>query len=420
MNKQKILAAGLACTSFVPSIQAFAANSEAAVEYQTASENGSQSTSVNAEIGEEFAVTIPKLIVLSGKDKTASYKVTVSGDIAGESSVNVVPDDGFTLYEESGNKDDVDATISQDKTKWSVIAGDSTSDDDKLKVDHIEYTEATGTISAPGLTAGAWSGEFNFNINLNTVLGTTNDAEEEHVHSYTTTYSWTSDYSSCTATAVCECGDTVTETVDSTTSTVSEATTESGSVTRYSATFSNSEFTVQTKDIENDDKVVAAEGYTLSWTSPLAYSGSGMNYAGTISSYTATGVYKTGYIGEGDVATKASSQGSGAQGVYYGNKRIVYTDVNGNTAYANPYEAGSITIKKDTEVILQMYAGSSSSLDSYVGLCVGGSNVGFNDDCAGTLISYVCAPSGSGTLSCYYDYYYSSLNNYYWSVNVAY
>ena len=38
-------------------------------------------------------------------------------------------------------------------------------------------------------------------------------------------------------------------------------------------------------------------------------------------------------------------------------KRIRYTDKNGKTAYANPYQAGNIDVKKDTKIYFEMYEG---------------------------------------------------------------
>ncbi len=63
--------------------------------------------------------------------------------------VNVVPEDSFKLS--AKNKADETATISQDKTVWTV---------------HDFDTDANGQISADGITAGKWQGKFNFNINL--------------------------------------------------------------------------------------------------------------------------------------------------------------------------------------------------------------------------------------------------------------
>ncbi len=153
----KILSLGLATTSVVStSTPVFAyevdenENSIENVEYQnTADEDFENSTNVYAEIGSEYKVTIPKVVVLSGATKAAKYAVKVAGDIAGYEQVTVTPDNDFKLY--AKNKDSQTATITQDKTVWKVA----------------DFEEnALGQITADTITAGSWQGKFNFNINL--------------------------------------------------------------------------------------------------------------------------------------------------------------------------------------------------------------------------------------------------------------
>ncbi len=127
-------------------------NTIESVEYQnTEDENFNNTTNVFAQLGSEYKVTIPKVVVLSGVSKAASYYVKVEGDIAGYEKVKVVPEDSFKLS--AKNKADETATISQDKTVWTV---------------HDFDTDANGQISADEITAGKWTGAFNFNINLET------------------------------------------------------------------------------------------------------------------------------------------------------------------------------------------------------------------------------------------------------------
>ena len=76
--------------------------------------------------------------------------------------------------------------------------------------------------------------------------------------------------------------------------------------------------------------------YVITWDEPLARKKS---YLGTLGTYL------------GDAETIVGSEDNA------GSKRICYTNTNGNTAYANPYEAGSITIKPGTAVKLQMVSG---------------------------------------------------------------
>ncbi len=146
----KIASLSLASLMMLTSVPTYADYSEESVTYQTSDEEDfSTETSVLAEIGSEYSVTIPKVIVLSGVTKSANYYVKVEGDIAGLESVNVVPDDTGDLY--SNNKSVQVGTITQDKTSWQYNNFD---------------IDANGNVTADGITAGKWSGTFNFNINL--------------------------------------------------------------------------------------------------------------------------------------------------------------------------------------------------------------------------------------------------------------
>ena len=115
-------------------------------------ESGSSETSVYAELGSEFLVTIPKSLTLSGLSKTGTYTVSVEGDIAGYEKINIIPDETFTLNSQGLNG--ITASISQDKTSWLF--------NEILESNKII---GNGEISA-NLTAGKWEGSFNFNINL--------------------------------------------------------------------------------------------------------------------------------------------------------------------------------------------------------------------------------------------------------------
>ena len=90
MNKKYIslVLAGLMCFSSITTVFAYdldsSGNSVENVEYQnTEDEDYTNKTSVFAELGSEYKVTIPKTIVLSGITKKADYYVKVEGDIAG-------------------------------------------------------------------------------------------------------------------------------------------------------------------------------------------------------------------------------------------------------------------------------------------------------------------------------------------------
>ena len=145
-----LILSGLMITSTLPTFayeKDVNGNSVEFINYQNSED--SNVTNVYAEIGSEYKVTIPKIIVLSGIDKKADYYVKVKGDIAGYETVNVVPDNTVNLY--TKNKASQAGIIVQDKTAW--------------KFDNFDV-DANGSIEASGLTAGKWSGTFNFNINL--------------------------------------------------------------------------------------------------------------------------------------------------------------------------------------------------------------------------------------------------------------
>ena len=163
MNKKytSLVLAGLMCFSSITPAFAYDLdenkNSIESVEYQNTNDaDYSNQTNVFAELGSEYKVTIPKTIVLSGIDKKANYYVKVDGDIAGYETVNVVPDEGVVLS--TKNKASQTGTITQDKTAWKF---------DDFDVD------ANGQVIANNLTAGKWSGTFNFNIYM--------DSHEEFV-----------------------------------------------------------------------------------------------------------------------------------------------------------------------------------------------------------------------------------------------
>lgn len=123
--------------------------------------SGENSVNVHITVASAFDVVIPKTIILSGESKTGQYSVKVKGDLPGATRVHVVPDSSFTLSQTE--KEDVTATVSQDKTEWGI---------------QNLSTDAVGTISALDVTSGAWNGTFNFNISFD---GT----PSAHTHSYT-------------------------------------------------------------------------------------------------------------------------------------------------------------------------------------------------------------------------------------------
>ena len=140
---------------------AYTNSTEAVTETQNFSANETAQTSVYAEVGSTFTVTIPKKITLSGETKSGAYNVTCTGDIAGTEFISVTPAASFDMTQKG--KADVTATVTQETTKFradnyttELIAGEA-----KMA------TGATGSITADGITSGSWNGTFNFAIALN-------------------------------------------------------------------------------------------------------------------------------------------------------------------------------------------------------------------------------------------------------------
>ncbi len=165
-------------------------DSQAKNDYYLASEvnlRGDNQCDVEATKGSAFMVTIPKKIILSGNGE-GSYSVTVDANLAGTEFVKVSPvakNGGFFL-KESGGKADIGYTVKQEKqifiANGSLSAFNETtgSDCEELKApdasgkvgDYVvsvtggEATTVAGSITAPDITAGNWSGAFDFSISL--------------------------------------------------------------------------------------------------------------------------------------------------------------------------------------------------------------------------------------------------------------
>lgn len=109
-----------------------------------------------------FTVVIPKAIVLDGTAKSAGYTISVYGDISGNENVTVTPSEKFNLKDAHG-KTDVEASVEQEKTAFTADEVNAKAPDENSK----DGANTTGSISAASLTAGDWSGTFNFDIALN-------------------------------------------------------------------------------------------------------------------------------------------------------------------------------------------------------------------------------------------------------------
>lgn len=121
-------------------------------------QNGSISEEVRVTVdrASRFEITIPKEIVLNGNDGSASYNVSVTGEIAGDQVISVVPDASFTLNEDGGKQTSV--TVTQNDTDFTYVQLDAN-------------TPYSGSLSAPEISAGNWSGSFYFNIEFKASAG---------------------------------------------------------------------------------------------------------------------------------------------------------------------------------------------------------------------------------------------------------
>jgi len=112
---------------------------------------GSESVSadVTASIASTFTVRIPKTITLNNEAGKTVYSVDIIGDLSSNEYVSVIPDNSFLLSQEG--KDDITATVTQDKTKW--------------KYNELSM-QGNGEINVEDLSSGSWHGFFSFNIEL--------------------------------------------------------------------------------------------------------------------------------------------------------------------------------------------------------------------------------------------------------------
>ena len=99
---------------------------------------------------------------MDGQDRGGKYRVRVKGDIAGSQKISIVPDASFTMSEVNASVDkkaDIIASVEQGKTEWN-----------QTEINKDDYNDEIGTITADDISAGSWSGTFNFNTKLeNTV-----------------------------------------------------------------------------------------------------------------------------------------------------------------------------------------------------------------------------------------------------------
>ncbi len=139
----------------------------------TTDESNLSDVEVTYQQSSNYSVTIPKTITLAS-NKRAGYSVKVSGDIDTNQRVYVAPVDiisdteeiDFYMKDQNGKKDDVVATVTQNKIYWNseeVTSG---------------YEETDNSISALDLTSGTWKGTFQVEIKLQS-SGNDNNGNED-------------------------------------------------------------------------------------------------------------------------------------------------------------------------------------------------------------------------------------------------
>ena len=151
---RKLLVASLALTlSLTTVIPSFAQTDTT----QNTMTTGTKESTVTINSTSSFKVTVPSTITVSQSAKAVlneTYNVKVEGDINGEQKVTVVPDSTFNLTQ--SGKSDIPVTVNQPKTEFTYD-----------EINGAEGLTTTGTLTtADQVTAGTWTGNLTFNINI--------------------------------------------------------------------------------------------------------------------------------------------------------------------------------------------------------------------------------------------------------------
>lgn len=132
------------------------------------SDTATNTVNVYATQASTFSVVIPKTIILdgafgAGKSYEGKYEVIVKGNIAGDESVNVVPDASFALQQ--AGKTDLTASVTQTVQHFRDTT-ETVGADTLTGVNLNTPVKTTGTVAVQGVTAGSWHGTFNFAIDI--------------------------------------------------------------------------------------------------------------------------------------------------------------------------------------------------------------------------------------------------------------
>ena len=126
-----------------------------------------------------IVVTVPKVQILDGKagaSNSGVYKVEVRGDISADTVITVSPldemadRDGVNFEMSSDGKDNIPTDVEQERTAFTYADG--------VRPDSPATT--TGVITAYGMTAGIWNGDFQFNIGASTRPLNTDELDERY------------------------------------------------------------------------------------------------------------------------------------------------------------------------------------------------------------------------------------------------
>ena len=125
-----------------------------------------------------FSVSIPKRIVLNGsvtEANDADYTIKVSGNIASNEVISVIPANTFKMYDENGIMPALDTTVTQNVTKFVDEALKNSKYPNATDTIFIKTNNdgdvgtTTGNVEVHELTSGSWSGIFNFEIKLKSI-----------------------------------------------------------------------------------------------------------------------------------------------------------------------------------------------------------------------------------------------------------
>ena len=125
----------------------------------------------NGFVDGDILVGLPTVLIMSGTADANGYYVAegkgkVKGNIAGTTTINVVPDASFTMSQ--SGKSDITATVTQDYTKFVVPTSSATGADVNKNVTPTFNDNAVFNVNVKTnqATAGSWHGAFNYTVSL--------------------------------------------------------------------------------------------------------------------------------------------------------------------------------------------------------------------------------------------------------------